>query len=102
MSDKHESGELHELAGGWISERKGTPIPAFLKLTYVGFCAFGIFYLFSYWSGEVAHETRGPLVRQVNAVMQVPTAGWLTVIAACLALFTAGLLWFAFVHRSEE
>ena len=28
---KTDAGEVHELAGGWISERKGTPVPVFLN-----------------------------------------------------------------------
>ncbi len=45
MSDaKNElpENELHEIAGGWITERKNTPVPGFLKLAYVGFGAFGL------------------------------------------------------------
>ena len=99
MSDKND---VHEIAGGWISERKGMPIPAFLKLAYVGFCLFGIAYLFRYWSGEVTHETRGPLVQVQNAIMQVPGTAWQATIAVILGVFVLGLLWFAFVHRSEE
>ena len=52
MSEKEK---IHELAGGWITERAGTPIPAFLKLTYVGFCLFGLWYLWAYWAGETTH-----------------------------------------------
>ena len=74
MSDEKDKGQVHELAGGWITERKGTKVPGFLKLAYVGFSLFGLVYLFRYWSGEVAHETRGPLVRQMNAVMDTPGA----------------------------
>lgn len=93
---------VHELAGGWITERKNTAIPAFLKLAYVGFCLFGIAYLFRYWAGEVAHESRGPLVQQINTIMRVPGTGWQAVIAVLLGAFVLGLLWFVFVHRAEE
>lgn len=93
---------VHEIAGGWITERKHTPIPGFLKLAYVGFCMFGLAYLFRYWAGEVAHDSRGPLVQQINTIMQVPGTGFQAVIAVILAAFVLGLLWFVFVHRSEE
>jgi hypothetical protein len=99
MSDKND---VHEIAGGWISERKGMPIPGFLKLAYVGFSLFGLAYLFRYWAGEVAHETRGPLVQLQNAIMQVPGAAWQATIAVILAAFVLGLLWYVFVQRSEE
>jgi hypothetical protein len=99
MSDKKD---VHELAGGWITERRNTKVPGFLKLAYVGFSLFGLFYLFRYWAGETGHESRGPLVQQINSIMHVPGAGWHAVIAVCVGAFVVGLLWFAFVHRAEE
>jgi len=102
MSDEKDNDKIHQLAGGWITERKGTPIPTFLKLAYVGFSAFGFVYLFLYWSGEVGHATRGPLVREANAIMETPSVVWIGIIAGCIGLFAIGLLWFAFFHRSEE
>jgi hypothetical protein len=97
-----ENKDIHELAGGWITERKGTPIPAFLKLAYVGFCAFGLVYLYRYWAGEVAHGTRGPLVQAQNQIMQVPGTAWHAVIYVCLVAFVALLTWYAFFRRSED
>jgi hypothetical protein len=102
MSADKPQGEVHELAGGWITERKGTKVPGFLKLAYVGFSLFGIVYLFRYWSGETAHETRGPLVRQMNAIIDTPGAVWLGFMAACVGLFALGLFWYAFLHRAED
>jgi hypothetical protein len=102
MSEDKQGGEIHELAGGWITERKGTKVPGFLKLAYVVFSLFGIVYLFRYWSGEVAHETRGPLVRQMNAIIDTPGGVWLGLMAACVGLFALGLLWFVFLHRAED
>jgi hypothetical protein len=93
--------DVHELAGGWITERKGTQVPAFLKLTYVGFCLFGLYYLYGYWQGEVAHESRGPLVQLQNQVMETPGAGFHALIFVCVAAFTAGLLWFALVRKAD-
>jgi len=101
MTDEKDP-QIHELAGGWITERKGTVVPGFLKLTYVGFCAFGLVYLVRYWQGELGHETRGPLVQQANALAELPGSAWLAVIGGCVVLFTLGLLWFAFVARTEE
>jgi len=102
MSTKPEKEELHEIAGGWITERKGTPIPMFLKLAYVGFCAFGLYYMVVYWTGETTHPTRGALVTQFNSVLQAPAGWWHIVLVAILATFVAGLLWFAFVSKDEE
>jgi hypothetical protein len=93
---------LHELAGGWISERKDTKVPGFLKLAYVGFCLFGLVYLFRYWAGEVAHDSRGPLVQQINSIMQVPGTGFQAFIAIVLGAFVLGLLGYVFFHRAED
>ncbi len=101
MSAKREDGELHELAGGWITERKGTPVPTFLKLTYVGFCVFGVVYLLMYSAGEVQHATRGPLVQQLNALTGQPGMAWLGFLALLLVVFAAGLLTYALRGREE-
>ena len=97
-----ENKDVHQLAGGWITEKKGTPIPAFLKLAYVGFSLFGLVYLYRYWSGEVAHETRGPLVQQANQIMQTPGTAWHAFIYVCLAAFVLVLTWYAFLRRAED
>jgi H+/Cl- antiporter ClcA len=98
---KNEHGELHELAGGWISERKGTRVPTFLKLAYVGFSIFGLVYLFQYVMGEVDHATRGPLVQQLNAATDKPPSAWIAALAVILVAFVAGLLWYALVRKGE-
>jgi hypothetical protein len=96
-SDDNKDGQqVHEIAGGWITERVGTPIPLFLKLAYVGFCLFGLIYLFKYSLGEVDHATRGPLVQQFNQVTQQPPSAWIFFLGAVLLAFVAGLLLFAF------
>ncbi len=102
MTGKPEKVEVHELAGGWITERVGTPIPRFLKLAYVFFSLFGVYYLFAYWKGELSHATRGPLVAQINEVMKSPGAPWFAFIAVILVLFVAGLWAFAFRRPAGE
>jgi len=94
--------KVHELAGGWITERVGTPIPVFLKIAYVGFCLFGLFYLFKYSLGEVDHATRGPLVQQLNQITDKPPLGWILFLGAVLGLLVIGLLAFAFRAREDE
>ena len=97
-----EKIEVKELAGGWITERKGTPIPAFLKLAYVGFSLFGVAYLFLYRMGEEGHPTRGPLVKAGNQVMQAPPGPWIAPLAVCLIVFIGGLWTYAFKSGPEE
>jgi hypothetical protein len=96
-----EKEDLHEIAGGWITERKNTPVPGFLKLSYVGFCLFGLVYLVSYWSGETGHATRGPLVEEANRIMQTPGGAFMGFLLAVLAVYVAGLLWYAFFAKEE-
>lgn len=99
---ENDETKIHDLAGGWITERVGTPIPVFLKIAYVGFCLFGLVYLFKYSLGEVEHATRGPLVQQLNQVAQQPPMGWIVFLAVVLFAFVGGLLAFAFLAREEE
>lgn len=94
--------KVHEIAGGWITERVGTPIPLFLKLAYVGFSLFGLLYLFLYRAGETDHASRGPLVRQLNQVSATPPMGWTVFLGVVLFAFVAGLLLFAFRSKEEE
>ena len=97
-----EGPKIHELAGGWITERAGTPIPTFLKLAYVGFCLFGLFYLWKYSLGEVDHATRGALVQQLNQATDAPPTGWIVFLGVVLLTFIVGLLAFAFRAREDE
>jgi len=97
-----DAPKVHDLAGGWITERVGTPIPAFLKIAYVGFCLFGLFYLFKYSMGEVDNATRGPLVQQLNEISGKPPMAWIIFLGVVLGAFVIGLLAFAFRAKEEE
>lgn len=63
-----EKEEIKEYAEGWITERKGTEVPAFLKFAYVIIAGGCMTYLVIYMNGEVNHADRGPLVQLFNAV----------------------------------
>jgi hypothetical protein len=98
-NDPKKVDEVHELAGGWITERAGTPIPTFLKMAYVGFALFGLVYLRSYWRGEVDNASRGALVQEFNTATGDPGLLIFGVIAVCVALFAAGLWYYAIVRK---
>jgi len=102
MSTKHDESELHRTAGGWIAERRGTPVPAFLKLAYVGFCASGFWYLFACWLGETSHPTRAALAAEIDRAFEAPATWWHVTLAVILAGFVAGLLWFTFLAEDAE
>jgi len=91
--------ELKEYAGGWITERKGTSIPPFLKLAYpiIAIAAFAYFFIFM--NGEVNHSTRGNLVRQLNAVTGSSPV-FMYVVAGLLAIF--GIILLVFVYGKSD
>jgi hypothetical protein len=98
-NDPRKQEEIHELAGGWITERAGTPIPTFLKMAYVGFTLFALVYLRNYWKGEVDNASRGALVQEFNVATGDPGLLIFGVIAVCVALFAAGLWYYAIVRK---
>jgi len=93
--------DLKEYADGWITERKGTGIPAFLKLAYPVIALAGIAYLFLYMNGEVNHSTRGNLVQQLNAVTGTSN-GFMYVVVGLIAVYAVLLLAFLFRKSGHE
>jgi hypothetical protein len=102
MSNEQSNSELHEYAGGWITERKGTKIPGFLKLAYPVVALACLAYIFIYMNGEIHHSTRGPLVQQLNAVTGNANS-FMYIVAAMIAIYAVILFAFVFgKHRNEE
>ena len=93
--------ELHEYADGWITERKGTDAPPFLKLTYIVVAVGSIAYAWMFMNGEVSHDTRGALVRQFNDATGTANGFMYAVIA--VAVVFAVVLWrFAFSRAHQD
>ena len=92
--------EIQEYADGWITERKGTGVPTFLKFAYIVIAAGVIGYFFLYMNGEVNHSDRGALVRQFNQATQWSPALMYAVIAM-VVVYAAVVVVFAFkaVHK---
>ena len=92
--------EIQEYADGWITERKGTGVPTFLKFAYVVIMAGVVGYFFLYMFGEVNHSDRGALVRQFNQATQSSPA-LMYFIAAVIAIYAVIVIWFGFkaVHK---
>jgi len=93
--------ELKEYADGWITERKGTGIPGFLKLAYPVIAVACLVYLFVFMNGEVNHSTRGSLVQQLNAVTGFSN-NFMYIVAALIAVFVIILLTFLFGKSKHE
>lgn len=99
-SKKETETEIHEYADGWISERKGTGVPTFLKFAYIVIMAGVIGYFFLYMNGEVNHSDRGALVRQFNQATHSSPVFMYTVIAM-VVVYAIIVIAFAFkaVHK---
>lgn len=100
--ETNSKSEIHEYADGWISERKGTGVPTFLKFAYIVIMAGVIGYLFIYMNGEVNHSDRGVLVRQFNRATQSSPAFMYGVIGL-VAVYAIMVSVFAFkaVHKDD-
>ena len=89
-----EKTAVHEIAGGWITEKAGTEVPAFLRLVYVVVAAICAAYLIVYMYGEVNHSERGPLVKQFN-LSTVTSEPLMYIVAAMVVLFFVAVSLFA-------
>lgn len=97
---KKPETEIQEYADGWITERKGTGVPAFLKFAYIVIAAGVIGYFFFYMNGEVNHSDRGALVRQFNQATQ-SSPGFMYAVIALVAIYAIIVVAVAFkaVHK---
>ncbi len=92
MSEE-KNEELKEYADGWITERKGTDAPMFLKAAYIVITLGTLSYLFMYMNGEVDNETRGPLVQAFNKVTGTAD-GFMYFVIALVVIYAIILLAF--------
>ena len=84
MYDDKETDEIKEYAGGWMTERKGTPIPLFLKISWAVIPLAMLTYLIVYRNGETTHADRGVLVQAFNKA--TGTADWFMYFVGALIL----------------
>jgi len=101
MSTENPKSELHEYADGWISERKGTGIPGFLKLAYPVIAISAIVYLFVFMNGEINHSERGSFVQQLNAVTGTANT-FMYIVGAMIAVYVVILVAFLFKKSGHE
>lgn len=101
MATESPKSELHEYAGGWITERKGTGIPGFLKLAYPVIGLAVLVYIVVFMNGEINHATRGSFVQQLNATTGTAN-GFMYMIAALIVAFLIILLAFLFKKPEHE
>ena len=85
MTDPRKPEDLKSYADGWMTERKHTDVPGFLKLAFP-IIAFGCTaYIVLQMYGDIHHATRGPLVEQFNRVSKASPGMTYTVAALALA-----------------
>jgi hypothetical protein len=96
-----KTDETKDYAGGWITERKGTEIPTFLKFAYIVIAGGCLTYFLVFMNGELSHSTRGPLVRQFNAVTGTAN-GMMYFVAALISIFAIITVVFAFSKFHQD
>lgn len=101
MAEPKESNEIKNYADGWITEKKGTDVPTFLKFAYIVIAAGCFAYFLIFMNGEVNHSTRGALVRQFNSVTQ-SSSGFMYFVAALIVIFAIITVTFAFSKFHED
>lgn len=104
MSDeKNEQPEIKEYADGWITEKKGTDAPIFLKIAYIVISLGCVSYLFIYMHGEVSHSERGALVQLLNETTAIPVATTMMYIVIAIAvIYVIALLIFTYSKFHED
>lgn len=101
MADNKENTEIKEYAEGWITERKGTEVPTFLKFAYIVIAGGCLTYLVMFMNGETGHAERGPLVQMFNTVS--PSAnGLMYFVTAIGVVYAIILVGFAFKKFHED
>jgi hypothetical protein len=101
MPDPKAPEEIRDYADGWITERKNTEIPAFLKFSYIFIAGGALVYFLYFMHGEVNHSTRGNLVRQMNQSTQ-SSNGFMYFVAVLIAIYALIAVIFAFRKHHED
>jgi hypothetical protein len=91
--------KIKQYADGWITEREGTPIPGFLKLSYIVIAGGALAYFFFYMYGETTNPDRGKLVQALNAATEASGA-LMYAVAALILVF--GVIVVAFSFRKSH
>lgn len=101
MADNNDNKEIKEYADGWITERKGTEVPTFLKFAYIVIAGGCLTYLVLFMNGETGHAERGPLVQMFNTVSQSAN-GLMYFVTAIGVVYAIILIGFAFKKFHED
>jgi hypothetical protein len=100
-TEARKDEDLKEYAGGWMTERKNTDAPMFLKVAFAVIGLFCVSYLIIYMNGEVNNPERGHLVRQFNDATQGSNT-FMYIIAALGLIYVALVVSFAIREFKHE
>ena len=100
-STKGADEGLKDYADGWMTERKGTDAPGFLKLAFPVIGLGSTIYIVSQMWGDIGHATRGPFVQQFNKV-SVTSPGLMYAVAALALVYVAIVVVFAIRNFHED
>ena len=95
MDENKEKDEIKEYADGWITERKGTDAPLFLKIAFAVIALCCTTYLIVYMNGETDNAERGVLVQAFNKVTGTAN-GFMYFVAGLIIIYTIILVIFVF------
>jgi hypothetical protein len=99
--DKKTTDDLKEYADGWMTERKGTDVPGFLKLATPIIALGGTAYIVMQMYGDIGHATRGPLVQQFNAATKT-SPGLMYAVASMALIYSITVAIFAFSKPHKD
>ena len=98
---KKTANDIKSYADGWMTEKKNTEIPAFLKFAYIVVAGGCLIYFLIFMNGEITHSTRGALVQQFNKVTGTAN-GFMYLVAALIVIFAILTVKFAFSKFHED
>ena len=101
VADHKPEIPVKDYAGGWITEKKGTEVPGFLKLAFPVIGLSATAYLVLYINGEVSHSERGPLIQAFDRVTG-DANGLMYGVAALALIFVVSVVMFAWRKSHEE
>ena len=93
--------EIKDYAGGWITERKNTDVPTFLKFAYIVITLGCIGYCIRFMNGVLNDSERGRLVEQLNQATQGSDA-FMYFVAALGLIAGLAVIVFAFKKLHED
>jgi hypothetical protein len=101
MAENEKASEIKEYAGGWISERKNTDVPTFLKFAYVVITLGCVGYCIRFMNGVIGDTDRGRLVEELNRATQGSNA-FMYIVAALGLIAGVSVAVFAFRKFHED